>query len=193
MEKASFLKVKDPQTFTEIVKQYSRSLFQIAFQITKSKEDAEEVVQDCFMELIKQSHTIESSLSGWLHKMAANRAKNVIRSQSRRNHYEQQKSLNEFKKEYGEEWLAIIQNALEKLPENLRVPLILHYIEGKGQSEVGDLLGLNQSTISRRIHTGLEELRKDLEKTEILASTSSLAQPYGIPSRLSTMMLCACI
>ena len=75
------------------------------------------------------------------------------------------------------EWQDVaprVDGALEQLPEDLRVPLILRYLEARTQTDIAAELGVNHSTVSRRIKKGLDELRKALKKTGTVVSATLL-------------------
>src|SRR6185503_12464992 len=62
---------------------------------------------------------------------------------------------------------TLIMNALGKLDEAHRIPLVMHYIEGMTQQEVGKLTGVSQSMIARRIAQGLEILRVRMSQSGV--------------------------
>ena len=59
---------------------------------------------------------------------------------------------------------AALDEELAGLPERLRVPLVLHYLEGKTQDEVARILGCSRSVALRRLAKGEAILRKRLER-----------------------------
>jgi len=67
-----------------------------------------------------------------------------------------------------------VDQAVEELSEELRLPVILHFLQGHTQTEVADELGVNQSTISRRIEKGVEELRAKLAEAGVVVSAAVL-------------------
>ena len=68
-----------------------------------------------------------------------------------------------------------IDRAVEELPDELRVPVILHFLQGRGQTEIAKELELNQSTISRRIEKGVGELREKLSDGGLILSVTGLS------------------
>ena len=67
-----------------------------------------------------------------------------------------------------------VDDAVAELPEEVRVPVILHFLEGKSQTEIAQELDINQSTVSRRIEKGLSELREKLRQAGGVASVAVL-------------------
>jgi len=72
-----------------------------------------------------------------------------------------------------------VDQALAELPEDLAVPLTMHYLQGQGQSEIASELAVNQSTVSRRIERGLEELRQKLRQAGVVVSVAILGTLLG--------------
>lgn len=72
-----------------------------------------------------------------------------------------------------------IDEALAELPEDIRAPLVLHYLEDRSQEEVAAELEVNQSTVSRRLEKGVAELREKLRKAGVVASAALLATLLG--------------
>ena len=67
-----------------------------------------------------------------------------------------------------------VDEALAEFPDELAVPLTLHYLQGQSQTEVASALGVDQSTISRRVERGLEELREKLRQAGIAVPVAAL-------------------
>src|SRR5713101_5049342 len=62
------------EAFKEIVNRYGDKIYRLALRITRNPSDAEDVLQEVFMKLINNLHTIrsESKFSTWLYRVAAN-------------------------------------------------------------------------------------------------------------------------
>src|SRR5207248_1971333 len=64
----------------------------------------------------------------------------------------------------GRELLAVIDEELQRLPEAVRVPLVLCYLEGKTRDAAARLLGWSLATLKRRLEKGREQLRERLTR-----------------------------
>ncbi len=71
----------DQLALSEIVKEYSPRLYNFAFKIMRNKEDAEDILQDTFIKMIKnlKSFKQKSSLYSWLYKITTNTALEKLR------------------------------------------------------------------------------------------------------------------
>ncbi len=175
---ARYSQRKDAEAFTELVRRHAGLVHGTCLRILGDSHDADDVAQECFMELAMKAGTVATSLPGWLHAAATSRSLGTIRSSARRRKREEVTALNEQTSSSEPTWEAIafdVDQALADLPEELRLPLVLHYLQGKGQGEVAQELAISQSTVSRRLETGVDELRKKLQKTGIVTSVALLA------------------
>ena len=170
---------QDAAAFEELVHRYAGMVKGVCVRLLGNSHDAEEVTQECFLELARHSADVHTSLAGWLHRTATSRSLNALRSRVRRKVRE---------KVFGAEAEAavpavditepelhwLIQGALKELPEDLRLPMILHYVDGRSQRDVAVQLGVNQSTISRRMQEALQQLREKLTRAGYAASAPAM-------------------
>src|SRR5687768_14416443 len=76
----------DADAFRVLVERHSRAVYNVAFRMTGSCQDAEDVVQDTFLKAYRQLDRFESraSFSTWVHRIAVNCAVDLLRSRPRR-------------------------------------------------------------------------------------------------------------
>lgn len=124
---------QDADAFTELVRRHSGLVFGVCVRATGNAEDAEDAAQGCFMVLARNAKAVTSSVSGWLQLRALSRAIDVIRKRStRRRHEEDPMTADQSSSDSSWEEIARhVDRALADLPEELRVPLVLHYLEGR--------------------------------------------------------------
>ena len=110
---------------------------------------------------------------------------NAVRSRKRRRENEEQAAVAE--EEAGSEDEAawrdlepLLDQAIESLPEELRAPLILHFLESRSQSEVALRLGVHQSTVSRRIQEAIEALRGRLRESGFVMAIAPLSSLLAV-------------
>jgi len=171
-----YAQTRDAEAFAELVRRHAGAVYGTCLRITRNPDDAEDAAQECFLELARRAATITASVPGWLHTAATNRSLNAIRDAStRRRHEEQAMNGNHRNDEPAWDDIApLVDAALEDLPGDLRVPLVLHFMEGRSQQEIAGDLGVNQSTVSRRIEAGLDGLREKLKRAGVVASVAVL-------------------
>lgn len=170
---------REPEAFAELARRHAGLVYGTCLRITASPHDAEELAQDCFFQLARQAGAIRTSVAGWLHRLATHRALNAQRSRGRRRVHEA-RAAREARPVPDDvpAWKEIeplLDRAIADLPEALRAAIVLHFLENRPQGEVAAQLGVNQSTISRRIREGLARLQRQLRRSGIALSAAPLA------------------
>ncbi|MBI3830667.1 MAG: sigma-70 family RNA polymerase sigma factor [Planctomycetes bacterium] len=167
---------RDAEAFAELARRNSSLVYGTALRILGNADDALEVSQECFYKLALQAESVTSSVPGWLHRAARNLALNeraAIRTRKRH-----ESAAPRIEGEPDPRWRQVaphVDEDLELLHKDLRETLILHFLQGVRQEEIAARLGVEQSTVSRRIEKGIVELRSILEKTTSDLPTPALA------------------
>ena len=78
----------DADAVAELVKRYGGLVFSTARRITGNDHDAEDVAQQCFLELARRAGTFSGPVIGWLYQLACNRSLNFRRDSATRRAYE---------------------------------------------------------------------------------------------------------
>ena len=169
---------RSAEAFAALVQRHSAMAFRTGLRITGNAHDAEDVAQECFLELARNAGSVASSPAGWLHSKATTRSLELIRGASTRLRHEEQAMSDKPNSGPEPTWQDIspgVDEALEELPEELRSALVMHYLEGLTQADISRELGVNQSTVSRRLEKGVDELREKLRKAGVVVSAAFLA------------------
>ncbi len=157
---------KDPDAFAEIVRLYAALVYGACLRVLRNATDAEDVAQECFMKVAEAPVSASTSLSGWLHTMATRKAINKLRGDGRR--AVRETSYADFQSEQTEAvWddvQHLIDEAIANQPDDLRIPVIEHYLRGRTQESIGEEIGISRQAISRRIQKGINSIREDLRK-----------------------------
>lgn len=196
-----YARTRDAKAFGELSKRYAGLVYGTCLRVTQNPDDAEDVSQECFLELAHRAGTIHTSLAGWLHRVAKNRSINAIRragAQRTREH----KAFIEDTGDAGSEWAEIapyVDEALATLPERLRLPIILHYFQGLDQTQVAAEMGVSQPTVSRQLDKAVAALREQLRQAGFVAPVAVLgvllmangatAAPASLATALGKMAL----
>lgn len=176
----------DARAFAELVKRYADMVYATARRVTGDTSAAEDVAQDCFLKLAQSSATVRDSLGAWLHRTSLNRSLELLRSDRARQLREAQAILRQHHQADDESAQLILRvdEALAALPDELRVPITEHFLCGRTQTELAAAMGVNQSTIQRRIEKGLQELRLRLHRDERSGDEGSKSHA-SLPSLLA--------
>ncbi len=152
-----------------LVRTYQNLAYTIAVRILSNSEDAEEVVQDSFMKAFASLSKFKraSKFSTWLFRIVYNTA--VTRLNSRKMvtvHIDERISEDQFQVlengEFdlleGEERKKYVRKALDRLNEQDRLVITLHYIGEKTVREICDILGKEKSAVKMRLMRGRRQL-----------------------------------
>ena len=172
----------DPGAFRELADRYAGLVYSIGIRVTGDQHMAEDVCQDCFMELAQKSRLVRENVAGWLHALATSRSLNAIRSRQRRTRREQAVATEGeavAESSASQELQTLIDRALNGLSDDLRLPIIHHYLQGESQQQVAERLGINQATVSRRLQRGVEQLRKRLKAFGVMTTTMAVVSLFG--------------
>jgi RNA polymerase sigma factor (sigma-70 family) len=192
----SYARSHDADAFAELVKRYSAMVFSVASRVTGNAATAEDVTQDCFFALARKAASIRVSLPGWLHGVALTRSLQVARNEARRRQHEVQASMPS-DSDFESNWdriAPLIDAALAKLPDELREPVVQHYLLGHTQAKVAEILRIGQATVSRRLHEGVERLRGQLKQAGVVCGAVALSTTLvenalaAVPASLSASL-----
>ena len=180
------LKALDANVIDDFVDQYSRPLFGVILNYTKNPSDAEEILQDTLLKVIKKIETFreESDIWPWMRRIAINNGIMWLRKHRARQERTTQLEdlLPTFSKDgefdhpiYGwsvdpeelylnSELDAELYNSVQSLPFEYRIPLVLKDIEGYSIKQISSLLGLKEPTTKTRIHRARLFIREKLAR-----------------------------
>jgi RNA polymerase sigma-70 factor (ECF subfamily) len=136
--------------------------------------DGEDVLQDVSIRVLKQSATFETRQDcvRWLIKVTVNRCLMEYRNRKRfrrqaREILRHRNEIQEAAKAAAEkviivEELEIVRESLQNLDESLLAPMVLQYFCDLNSTEIGQILGINPSTVRSRLREGRMILAKRL-------------------------------
>jgi len=147
---------------TDAVNAYSDTVFRVAFQYTKDRSDAEDILQEVFLKLLKNPPPLaadDDRLKGWLIRVTINECKDFLRAVKRR-----RAGVREYSPPVASGSYEEVFEALGKLSERDRNAVYLHYYEGYTAREIAEILGGNERAVTKRICRAREKLKKFLEE-----------------------------
>jgi len=170
--------------FEELYKRYGSRLYTVAYRITGSAADAEDLVQDMFLQVFRRLESFrgEAALGTWLHRLAINTCLDFVRSkQGRRQRVtDAADDLDALESPASGPWRAEaaldrmdLERAIAQLPPSYRRAFLLHDVEGLEHHEIGAALGIAEGTSKSLLFKARMRLRSLLRGREIAGA----AQP----------------
>jgi len=167
---------RDRSAFAELYDRHATRLFSVAQRILQDPTEAQDVVQDTFMQIWEKAGNFDPRLgqpSYWMVTLVRNKAIDRIRASQRRAKLAEaagaEAALNTVEVEsaneslHGREKAGLIRSALVELPADQRQAIELAFFSGLTQHEISARLSAPLGTIKARIRRGLLKLRDQLE------------------------------
>jgi RNA polymerase sigma-70 factor (ECF subfamily) len=173
----------DQATFEQDALEYARQLYSAALRMTRNPADAEDLVQETFLKAYRAYDSFEegTNLKAWLYRILTNTFINKYRTDSRR---PRQTELGDVEDLYMYRRISSgdtaetarsteervldglvesdIKEAVEDLPENFRLPVLLADLEGFSYKEIAEILDIPIGTVMSRLHRGRKAMQKRL-------------------------------
>lgn len=166
----------DPQAFAQIVQRYAGFVYATCLRVIGDGSRAEDLSQETFFRLMRRPHEVRQNLGGWLHRTATHLALDSLRSETSRRRREIVYSTQcDHDASSWAELSPSVDQALADMPEKLRTLLVEHFLLGKSQAQLAVETGQSPSTVSRRMHQALGELREHLRLKGVYALPAALA------------------
>lgn len=149
------------ECYEKIVDEYSDMIYRIAYQNLRSSYDAEDIMQEVFLTLLKSEITFKSSehLKAWLIRVTINKCIDWKKSAR----YRTTVTLDEQIIRYDEEERGVMEEIF-KLPEESRNIIYLYYYESYTIAEIAEILGKNRNTVNSKLQRARKKLKTILEK-----------------------------
>jgi len=167
--------------FAALVERHASMVLGTCRRIVGAGVEAEDAAQAVFVTLAAKAGELTShpSLGGWLHRVSWHVAlRHRAAAQARTRHEQEAGSMPTPPPPADVAQLAELREeldgALDRLGERYRLPLILHYLEGRSQEEVARLLALNPGTLASLLSRGREQLRSVLARRGLSVSALAL-------------------
>ena len=150
----------DKTTFVALVDQKSEMLYRIARTILRNDEDCRDALQETVLKAWENRHKLrEAAYAGtWITRILINECHAVGR---KRRKYVLHADVAEQSGVAPAD--PSLRQALESLPEKLRLPLILHYLEGYSYQDISCILHIPQTTVRSRLSRARQALQAELK------------------------------
>lgn len=177
-----WLNNQDLEAFRIIVTRYTRIVYSTARRILRNDSDAEEVTQECFEVLADTSGGHGPlELGPWLHGVATKKSLMRLRAEGRRRERETrfaQDQPSHMKPAWNDVY-DLVDEAIAGLPEDLRVPLVYHYLCGWSHGKIARTAGIPRRTVSNRISGGLDRVAVFLREHKVHVSSATVAALFA--------------
>ena len=154
------------QSLEELIEAYQKSLYAAEFNICRNTDDANDVVQDTFIQYYttKKQFQDEEHLKAWLLRVAINRAKDISRSFWKKNRLSIEDYADAVPFESREE--TGLFEAVMRLPEKYREVIHLYYYEDLSIKETARILRITEGSVKMRLSRGRSFLRDVFKEEE---------------------------
>lgn len=152
----------------EIYKLYYKAMFNTSLRMVNDSAEAEDIMQEAFLSAFKniKHYKEEVSFGAWLKKIVVNRSLDALKKRKL-----DQEPINERTMTFAEEVkvrdeedvaneVAEVKQAIQRLPENQRILINLHLIEGYDHQEISEILEMSNAAV----RTGYSRARKKLQE-----------------------------
>lgn len=174
------LSERDRTAINYLVNAYQKKVIKTAYYFIGSLEDAEDLSQEIFLEIIKSIDNFRgtSSFSTWIYRIVVNRSLNVIRKNNRRKIFSSMEHL--FRNSEENENLPVrelpdncdpldeketsefLTKAINELSENQRIAFVLSKYEELSYKEIAEIMNLSLSSVESLLHRSKINLQKRL-------------------------------
>ncbi len=175
-ELISRLKRDDHDSFRRLFDRYSQPLFRFSFSYLKSKEAAEDVVQEVFIKIWNHRNKIknDTSFQSYLFTIALNAVRKYFNKLSRQNElkhdillgFSENKSRFDDKPDY-QSLLDKLDELVARMPEKRREVFIKKKIENKSLKEIAEECSITPKTVEYHITEAMKFLKTEFEKLQV--------------------------
>lgn len=170
----------DAEAFAVLVRRYERELFGFLARFLGNPTLAEDIFQETFLQVHVSVDAFDFSrrLKPWLFTIAANKARDALRSRVRRPAAELDAGISAGENDVhfidlmpanipppsarieNREASDAVQDIVRQMPENLRVVLLLSYFHGLAYKEIAEMLSIPLGTVKSRLHLAVREFAR---------------------------------
>ena len=172
--------------FEILMRRHNQRIYRVARAIVKDDSEAEDVMQEAYVNAYTHLHQFaeRAQFSTWLTRIAVNEALARVRRQARLTDLDEDGEAGEQtmpgfnsisrdpeQQASNGELRALLEAAVDRLPEAYRVVFMLREIEGLNTADTAECLGVTEETVKTRLHRGRALLREELFERAGIASS----------------------
>jgi RNA polymerase sigma-70 factor (ECF subfamily) len=159
----------DHEAFEALVRRYQRMIYSLAYRMTGSATEAEDLTQETFIRAHEQLHAFraESRFSSWLYRIAVNHCLNWRKRIARREQaHDDWQAQQDPSPSSNRAVTQAVQEALLKLKPKQRAALVLTVYDGLNHAEAARVLNCSETTVSWRIFAARRKLKSLLKHVQ---------------------------
>lgn len=178
-----FVLQRDEMAFAALVERHGPMVLGVCRRVLRDRHDAEDAFQATFLVLARKAATLarRERLANWLYGVAFRTAKDARGRACRRQSHEREVMVRAGGGDPSdqaadhEDLRAVLDEELARLPDRLRVAVVLCELEGHSRSEAARRLGIPEGTLSSRLARARDLLRERLTNRGLAFSAGALA------------------
>ncbi len=154
----------DLKAFETVYRETFKTIYQLVYRMTGSRQDAEDVTQDIYLRAYEKRGLYKkerSALSTWIYRIAVNYTLNSLRKKKRWSSdslVENSAAADVLIENLDE--IDMVTDLLGKLNPDHKACLVLREVEDKSYDEIAEILGISIGTVHSRISRGRDQLKK---------------------------------
>jgi RNA polymerase sigma factor (sigma-70 family) len=141
-------------------------MLNVGYRITRSEEDAEDVLQESFISAFRNldKYRGDATFGAWLKRIVVNKAINALNKKKHETIPEDSEQWDVAEEEHITEYregltVERVRNGIEKLPDGYRTVLSLYLLEGYDHQEIGQIMGISESTSKSQLNRARAKLK----------------------------------
>ncbi len=173
----------DASAISVLIKRYEKELYSYLVRFMNQPNLAEEAFQEAFLQVHLSADSFDSGrrFKPWLYTIATNKARDIMRSQSRRPAVNL--SVSQADDEFTTIWdnlmrvdetpvdilekeqtRELVRKVIAGMPDNLREILLLSYFQHMPYKDIAEMLGIPLGTVKSRLHTAVSHFASSFKK-----------------------------
>src|SRR5262245_20416812 len=179
-----FKRSRDADAFAELVVRHSPVVLGVCRRALGRSPDVDDAFQATFLALARRPGSVRdpARLAGWLHRVALRASSRVLKRRRPTwsiDEADRVACVAEPRDLSWSEGLTVLDEELTRLPDRLRTPLVLCYLEGLTRDEAAERLGWSLAFLKRRLEEGRRRLRERLVRRGVSAALLAAATGFN--------------
>jgi RNA polymerase sigma-70 factor (ECF subfamily) len=155
----------DREAYASLVRRHASRVYATCLAMLHDPDESQDAAQDVLIKGLEKIHSLRDGnlFANWITRIAQNLCRDRWRTRQRRDElfqeYSQETSL------ASQSSTPDLSDALARLPEKYRLPLMLYYFDGQSSESLAKALDINRASVGTRLARARRALRQLLEKS----------------------------